>query len=187
MSIFTIPGIQLSKDPGYRSSNFPKSGVTGRSRRQSMLLWNTEWPSIQLFSLEVAVARWNTIDSCSIQPQLWFRPPTVIFMACCEVWSALYKTLIPYKPFSKIFKPCGVEEETSLNMLLLASQSKDCYKIKCFRQCATKSLSFKLRFIFHWTVISHVMLLCITYIGLVISLLTNCLRLVNRRTGSFMH
>jgi len=31
------------------------------------------------------------------------------------------------------------------------------------------------------------MLLCITYIGLVISLLTNCLRLVNRRTGSFMH
>lgn len=38
MSIFTIPGIQLSRDPGYRSSNFPKSGVTGRSRRQSMLL-----------------------------------------------------------------------------------------------------------------------------------------------------
>ncbi|XP_069693438.1 cyclin-dependent kinase 17-like isoform X1 [Periplaneta americana] len=38
MSIFSIPGIQLSKDPGYRSSNFPKSSVTGRSRRQSMLL-----------------------------------------------------------------------------------------------------------------------------------------------------
>jgi len=40
MSIFTIPGIQLSKDPGYRSSNFPKSGVNllSLSRRQSMLL-----------------------------------------------------------------------------------------------------------------------------------------------------
>jgi cyclin-dependent kinase 17 len=40
MSIFTIPGIQLNKDPGYRSSNFPKTGVNllSLSRRQSMLL-----------------------------------------------------------------------------------------------------------------------------------------------------
>ncbi|GLH10935.1 Casein kinase I isoform alpha [Gryllus bimaculatus] len=38
VSIFTVPGIQLNKDPGYRASGFPKSGVSGRSRRQSMLL-----------------------------------------------------------------------------------------------------------------------------------------------------
>ncbi|XP_063219443.1 cyclin-dependent kinase 17-like isoform X2 [Bacillus rossius redtenbacheri] len=38
MSIFSVPSIQLSKDPGYRSANFPKSSVLGRSRRQSMLL-----------------------------------------------------------------------------------------------------------------------------------------------------
>lgn len=36
-SIFTVPGIHLSKDPGYRSSAFPQS--SGKSRRQSMLLW----------------------------------------------------------------------------------------------------------------------------------------------------
>jgi hypothetical protein len=71
MSIFTIPGIQLSRDPGYRSSNFPKSGVTGRSRRQSMLLWNMEWLSIQLISLDVAMARWDTMDSNTIQSWLW--------------------------------------------------------------------------------------------------------------------
>ena len=35
-SIFTVPGISLSKDPGYRSSAFSHS--TGKSRRQSMLL-----------------------------------------------------------------------------------------------------------------------------------------------------
>ena len=35
-SIFTVPGIHLSKDPGYRSSAFPQS--SGKSRRQSMLL-----------------------------------------------------------------------------------------------------------------------------------------------------
>ena len=33
-SIFSVPGIQLSKDPGYRSSVFPQ----GKTRRQSMLL-----------------------------------------------------------------------------------------------------------------------------------------------------
>ena len=35
-SIFSVPGIHLSKDPGYRSSAFPHS--SGKSRRQSMLL-----------------------------------------------------------------------------------------------------------------------------------------------------
>ena len=39
-SIFTVPGIHLSKDPGYRSSAFPQS--SGKSRRQSMLLWLNE-------------------------------------------------------------------------------------------------------------------------------------------------
>jgi len=33
-SIFSLPGIHLSKDPGYRSSGFPQ----GKARRQSMLL-----------------------------------------------------------------------------------------------------------------------------------------------------
>ncbi|XP_023228704.1 cyclin-dependent kinase 17-like [Centruroides sculpturatus] len=36
-SIFIIPGIQLSRDPGSRPSAFPNSG-NGRNRRQSMLL-----------------------------------------------------------------------------------------------------------------------------------------------------
>ena len=35
-SIFTVPGVHLSKDPGYRSSAFHHQ--TGKSRRQSMLL-----------------------------------------------------------------------------------------------------------------------------------------------------
>ncbi|XP_049845043.1 cyclin-dependent kinase 17-like isoform X1 [Schistocerca gregaria] len=34
-SIFTIPGIQITRDPG---SHFPKSTTSGRNRRQSMLL-----------------------------------------------------------------------------------------------------------------------------------------------------
>nr|CAD7568391.1 unnamed protein product [Timema californicum] len=38
VSIFTVPGIHLYKDPGYRSSNFPKTSSGGRTRRQSMLL-----------------------------------------------------------------------------------------------------------------------------------------------------
>lgn len=36
-SIFTLPGVQLSKDPGYRSSAFNHAS-SGKSRRQSMLL-----------------------------------------------------------------------------------------------------------------------------------------------------
>ena len=36
-SIFTIPGVHLSKDPGYRSSAFSHAS-SGKSRRQSMLL-----------------------------------------------------------------------------------------------------------------------------------------------------
>lgn len=36
-SIFTIPGVHLSKDPGYRSSAFNHAS-SGKSRRQSMLL-----------------------------------------------------------------------------------------------------------------------------------------------------
>jgi len=35
-SIFTLPGIHLAKDPGYRSSSFPHGN--GKTRRQSMLL-----------------------------------------------------------------------------------------------------------------------------------------------------
>lgn len=35
-SVFSVPGIHLSKDPGYRSSTFQQS--SGKSRRQSMLL-----------------------------------------------------------------------------------------------------------------------------------------------------
>lgn len=35
-SIFTVPGVHLSKDPGYRSSAF--NHAPGKSRRQSMLL-----------------------------------------------------------------------------------------------------------------------------------------------------
>ena len=38
-SIFTLPGVQLSKDPGYRSSAFNHAS-SGKSRRQSMLLWS---------------------------------------------------------------------------------------------------------------------------------------------------
>lgn len=37
VSIFSLPGIQLTKDPGYRTSAFPKTSAS-RSRRQSMLL-----------------------------------------------------------------------------------------------------------------------------------------------------
>lgn len=37
-SIFTLPGIKLTRDPGYRSSSFPKTNSGSRSRRQSMLL-----------------------------------------------------------------------------------------------------------------------------------------------------
>lgn len=40
-SIFGVPGIHLSKDPGYRSSAF--SHNSGKSRRQSMLLWRKNW------------------------------------------------------------------------------------------------------------------------------------------------
>ena len=36
-SIFTLPGVHLSKDPGYRSSAFNHAS-SGKSRRQSMLL-----------------------------------------------------------------------------------------------------------------------------------------------------
>ena len=36
-SIFTIPGVHLSKDPGYRSSAFSHAS-SEKSRRQSMLL-----------------------------------------------------------------------------------------------------------------------------------------------------
>lgn len=36
-SIFSLPNIQLSKDPGYRSG-FPKTGFISKTRRQSMLL-----------------------------------------------------------------------------------------------------------------------------------------------------
>merc|ERR1711962_1762987 len=35
-SIFSVPGVQLSRDPGYRSTGFPAN--QGKSRRQSMLL-----------------------------------------------------------------------------------------------------------------------------------------------------
>ena len=39
-SIFGVPGVHLSKDPGYRSSAF--SHNSGKSRRQSMLLWGSK-------------------------------------------------------------------------------------------------------------------------------------------------
>ena len=39
-SIFGVPGVHLSKDPGYRSSAF--SHNSGKSRRQSMLLWEAK-------------------------------------------------------------------------------------------------------------------------------------------------
>ena len=37
-SLLSCPGLQLAKDPGYRSSAFPHTGQGGKSRRQSMLL-----------------------------------------------------------------------------------------------------------------------------------------------------
>ena len=35
-SVMIVPGVQLSRDPGYRSTGFP--AAQGKSRRQSMLL-----------------------------------------------------------------------------------------------------------------------------------------------------
>lgn len=179
MSIFTIPGIQLSRDPGYRSSNFSKSGVTGRSRRQSMLLWNMKLQSIQLISLEVAVARWD--HGFQFQPWLWFRPPAIIFMAICEVWGAVYKKLIPYKIWRKVFqaklyrggggeRPCMCYHRH----YIMKTVNKN--KIKWFWQCATRSLSLKWWFFFHRNVMCYMLccvkLLCIIYIRHMISLLT---------------
>jgi len=133
MSIFTIPGIQLSKDPGYRSSNFPKSGVNllSLSRRQSMLLWSMEWPSILLISLEVAMARWGTQVSTrsSLGSDSTHQP---VFTVCCEVWGAIHKKPVMYKPFSKIFTLYSVEEGCQLERAITGIlESKHCYSTKC--------------------------------------------------------
>ena len=152
MSIFTIPGIQLSKDPGYRSSSFPKSGVNllSLSRRQSMLLWSMEWPSIQLISLEVAMARWGTSSFHSVQPWFWFRPPASFrgmlwSVGCCTQEAGLYE------PFSKMFKLYSVEERMlSWTCCYWRPRIKALLHSKvCFWRCVTRSFCFKWRFIFH--------------------------------------
>nr|CAD7595111.1 unnamed protein product [Timema genevievae] len=98
VSIFTVPGIHLCKDPGYRSSNFPKTSGGGRTRRQTPFL-------AAPFSLESrsqppsrTLLPAVTPFSCHTHQSLLSPPPSLIPPALICKTPSPHTVLLP--PFS---------------------------------------------------------------------------------------